>query len=142
MRFLVLLLMLLGPVALTGCGSATEQTQATTLAGVGVKHSGPPPTPDTPTACASRWNGAANTSGRATAKQKAAKADAAIVESARRGGYFSEDAGRCLVWLITPSKGAVVFVESAPGKFVFTADASGYFTANADLRQDGQLHLR
>jgi hypothetical protein len=74
---------------------------------------------------------------------RAPKADAALIQTARRSGYFGEDAGRCLIYLITPPKSAVVFVvETAPGRFAFTADAAGHFSANADLQHDGRLQLR
>jgi hypothetical protein len=133
---------------LAGCGSGAKQTAhyttspPTTVAGVGVTTNGPPPKPSTPTGCVRRWNGAANTSGRATAKQRASKANAALVRTAGATGYFSEDAGRCLIYLITPPKSAVVFVEVAPGKFAFAADATGHFAANADLQQRTRLQLR
>lgn len=83
-----------------------------------------------------------NASGRRAAKQRTPKADAALIETAKRSGYFRSYAGRCLIWLITPPKTAVVFVENAPGRFASTADATGSFAANADFQQDGRLRLR
>lgn len=135
-------------LALAGCGSGAKQTlhytttPPTTISGVGVTTSGPPPKPNTPAACAGRWNAAANTSGRTAAKQQAPKANAARITRAKRSGYFREDAGRCLIYLITPPKSTVVFVETAPGRFAFTADATGRIAPNADLRPSGRLHLR
>lgn len=134
-------------LALAGCGSGAKQTAhytttpPTTISGVGVTTNRSPPKPNTPTACARRWNGAANTSGRAAAKQKAPRADKALIRMARSTGYFADDAGRCLIYLIArPS--AVVFVETAPGRFAFTAYATGHVTTNADLQHDGRLRLR
>ena len=147
-RQLLLLAVLAGGLALAGCGSGAKQTAhytttpTTTIAGVGVKTSGPPPKPTTLTACAGRWNAAANTSGRTAAKQQAPKAIAARIEKARRSGYFHEDAGRCLIYLITPPKSAAVFVETAPGRFAFTADATGHTAPNADLGPNARLQLR
>lgn len=135
-------------LGLAGCGSGAKQTAhytttpPTTIAGVGVRTAGPPPKPSTPTACARRWNAAANTSGRRDSTQRAPTAKAARVEAARRSGYFREDAGRCLVYLLTPPKSAVVFVETAPGRFAFTADATGHIAPNADLRPSDRLQLR
>src|SRR5436305_2176242 len=140
-RQLVLLPVVAGGLALAGCGSGAKPTAhytttpPTTIAGVGVKTSGPRPKPTTLTACAHRWNGPADTSGRAAAKQHPPKADSALIRTAGRGGYFREYAGRCLIYLITPPKGAVVFVEATRGKFTFTASATGNFSANADLQQ-------
>ena len=137
-----------GGLVLAGCGSGAKQTAnyttspPTTIAGVGVTTSGPPPKPSTTRACADRWNGAANTSGRAAAKRRAPKAESARIQTAGRSGYFRQDAGRCLIYLITPPKDAVVFVETAPGRFTFTADATGRISANADLQQGGRLRLR
>lgn len=147
-RSVVLVFTLAWGLCLAGCGSGAKQTAhhttspPTTIAGVGVTTTGPPPKPTNPTACARRWNGAANTSGREAAKQQAPKAGSALIQTAGSSGYFREDAGRCLIYLITPSKGAVVFVETAPGRFTFTADATGNFSANVDLQQDGRLRLR
>lgn len=147
-RSLVLVYLLATGLALAGCGSGAKQTlhytttPPTTISGVGVTTNGPPPKPNTPTACADRWNAAANTSGRTAAKQQAPKANTARIEKARRSGYFREDAGRCLIYLITPPKSAVVFVETAPGRFAFTADATGHVAPNADLRPSGRLQLR
>jgi hypothetical protein len=144
----VLLLTLAWGLCLAGCGSGAKPTaQHTTsppptIAGVGLTTTGPPPKPSTPTACVNRWNASANTSGRAAAKQRAPQADGALVETAGSSGYFSDDAGRCLINLIRPPKSAVVFVEVAPGRFTFTADTTGNFSANADLQQDGRLRLR
>jgi hypothetical protein len=131
-------------LVLVGCGSGETGTASppTTLAGVVVTTKGPPPKPSTPTACARRWNGPANASGRAAAARGAPKADAALVRAAGASGYFREDAGRCLIYLITPPRSAAVFVETARGEFSFTADASGRFSANADLRRGRRLHLR
>jgi hypothetical protein len=146
-RSLVLVYLLATGLALAGCGSSAKQTlhyttsPPTTISGVGVTTNGPPPKPNTPTACAGRWNAAANTSARAAARQQAPKANTARIERARRSGYFSEDAGRCLIYLITPPKSAVVFVETAPGRFAFTADATGHIAPNADLRPSGRLQL-
>jgi hypothetical protein len=147
-RLLLLLPIAAGGLVLAGCGSGAKQTAhytttpPTTISGVGVTTSGPPPKPSTPLACATRWNSAANRSGRVAAEQKAANASAAVVRRAGPSGYFSEDAGRCLVYLVTPPKSAVVFVETAPARFSFTAYASGHLSPNADLRQSGRLHLR
>ena len=138
-RSLVLTPMVAVGLVLAGCGSGAKLT---TIAGVGVTTSGPPPKPTTPTACASRWNGAANRSGRAAAKQHAPKAGSAFIRTAGPSGYFRGDAGRCLIYLLTPPKGAVVFVEAALGRFAFTAAASGDVLTNADLGQDERLHLR
>ena len=133
-------------VVLVGCGSGAKltarytTTPPTTIAGVGVTTSGPPPKPNTPMACARRWNGATNTTGRAAAKQRAPKADSARIQTAKRSGYFHEDAGRCLIYLIArPS--AAVFVETGLGRFAFTAYATGHVPANADL-QNGRLQVR
>lgn len=139
-RFFLIPIVAAGLV-LAGCGSGTEPA-ATTIAGIGVSTSGSPPRPSTPTACVRRWNGASNASRRRAARQRAPRADAALIQTARRTGYFREEAGRCLIWLITPPKTAVVFVEIAPGRFDSIADATGRFSANADLQQDGALHLR
>jgi hypothetical protein len=144
----VLVPLLVAGLGLAGCGSGAKQTlhytttPPTTISGVGVSTNGPPPKPNTPTACVSRWNGAANTSGRKAATQKAPKANTARIGTARRIGYFREDAGRCLVYLLTPPKSAVVFVETAPGRFAFTADATGHISPNADVRSNGRLQLR
>jgi hypothetical protein len=141
-RSLLLSIVAVG-LALAGCGSKQTlhytTTPPTTISGVGVTTSGPPPKPSTPPACAGRWNGA--TTGLAAARQRAPKADRALIRMARRRGYFREDAGRCLIYLITPPESAVVFVETAPGRFTFTADATSHFSANADLQQNGRLHL-
>lgn len=147
-RALVLVYLLVAGLVLAGCGSGAKQTlhyttiPPTTISGVGVTTNGPPPRPNTPTACAGRWNAAASTSARAAARQQAPKANTARIERARRSGYFREDAGRCLIYLITPPKSAVVFVETAPGRFAFTADATGRIAPNADLRPSGRLRLR
>ena len=135
-------------LAVAGCGSGAKQTAhytttpPTTISGVGVTTSGPPPQPSTPPACVKRWNGTRNRSERAAAKQKAPEAKAALIRKATSSGYFSDDVGRCLIYLITPPKSAAVFVETAPGRFTFTADATGHVSANADLRQDASLRLR
>ena len=130
-------------VVLAGCGSGAKPRTAlqTTISGVGVTTSGPPPKPNNSTACVHRWNGAANASGRAAAKQHAPNAGSALVQRAGRSGYFHEDAGRCLIYFVTPESG-VAFVEAAPGRFTFTADVPGDVSANADLQQGGRLHLR
>jgi hypothetical protein len=60
-------------------------------------------------------NASANTSGRTAAKQRAPKGRDCSIEQARRSGYFREDAGRCLIYVFTPPKSAVVFVEIAAG---------------------------
>lgn len=146
-RSLVLTSVVAG-LALAGCGSGARQTThyttspPTTISGVGVKTNGPPPKPSSPTDCTRRWNGAENASGRAAVKQHAPKAGAALVRRAAATGYFGEDAGRCLIYLITPPRSAAVFVETAPGRFTFTADATGPVTANADLDQSRRLRLR
>jgi hypothetical protein len=126
-------------LALAGCGAAAAPS--TTIAGVGVATSGPVPEPSTPAACVRRWNGAANVNGRAAVKQQTPKAISARIRTAGRTGYFRDQAGRCLVYVIKLPKSAVVFVETAPGAFAFTADASGLFSANADLRPDARLRL-
>ena len=137
-----------GALLLAGCGSGAKLTAhyttspPTTIAGVGVAISGPPPKPSTPSACARRWNGDANTSGRAAAKQRAPRANAALIRKARSSGYFSNFVGRCLIYLVTPPKSAVVFVETAPASFAFTADATGRFSANAGLQEGERLLLR
>jgi hypothetical protein len=147
-RLLALVPLVAGGLALAGCGSGAKQTAhdttapPTTIAGVGVATSGPPPKPSTPPACARRWNGTVNSSGRAAAKQRAPKADSASIQMATRSGYFSEEAGRCMIYLITPPKSAAVFIETAPGRFTFTADATGHFSANADRQRSGRLQLR
>lgn len=147
-RSLALLPVFAAGLALAACGGGAKQAAdhttapPTTIAGVGVKTSGLPPKPNTSTACSHRWNGAANASGREAAKHRAPKADGARVQTATRSGYFSEDAGRCLIYVITPHKSSVVFIETEPGRFTFTADATGHFSANADLQQNGRLHLR
>jgi hypothetical protein len=147
-RSLVFLSIAAGGLALAGCGSGAKQTAhytttpPTTISGVGVSTSGPPPKPTTSSACAHRWNRATNASGRAAARKRAPKADAAVVRTARSSGYFSDYAGRCLIYLVTPPASAAVFVEYAPGSFKFTADASGHFRANADLQHDARLQLR
>jgi hypothetical protein len=135
-------------LVLAGCGSGAKQTAhytttpPTTISGVGVTTSGPPPKPNTPTGCVNRWNGTRNRSGRAAARQKAPRAITALVRRAGSRGYFSEDAGRCLIYLITPPRSAVVFVETAPGRFAVTADATGHLAPNADLRPSSRLQLR
>ncbi|HJU37761.1 MAG TPA: hypothetical protein VJ716_10140 [Gaiellaceae bacterium] len=134
-------------VVLAGCGSgAKSSTRAAgppaTIAGVAVDVSGSPPGPSTPAACVRRWNGAGNASGRASAARRAPKANEALVRAADASGYFSEEAGRCLIYLVTPPKSAVVFVETARGTFRFTADASGRFRANADVDPGVRLRLR
>ena len=146
-RSLVVSAIVVGAASLAGCGSGAKltanytTTPPTTVSGVGVKTSGPPPKPSTPTACSHRWNGAANIRGRAAAKHKAPKANEALIRTARGTGYFADDSGRCLVYLIArPS--AVVFVETARGRFAFTAYATGHVPTNADFQQDGRLHLR
>lgn len=147
-RLLLLFPIVAGGLVLAGCGSGTKQTAhytttpPTTISGVGVTTSGPPPKPSTPLACVTRWNSTANRSGRVAAEQKAANASAAVIRRAGTSGYFGEDAGRCLVYLVLPPKSAVVFVETAPAKFSFTADAPGNFSPNAAVRQSGRLHLR
>ena len=147
-RTLVLVPIVAGGLALAGCGAGVKQTAdnttapPATIAGVGVATSGPPPKPSTPIACTRRWNRAPNARGRAAAKQRAPKADSASIQAAGRSGYFREQAGRCLVYLITPPKSAVVFIERAPGRFAFTADATGRFSPNADLQHDALLRLR
>ena len=145
-RSLVLIPVAAG-LGLAGCGSGAKQTAhytttpPTTISGVGVTTNGPPPQPTTPTACAGRWNATANTSGRTAAKQHAPETKTARITRAKRRGYFREDAGRCLIYLIArPS--AAVFVETAPGRFAFTADATGHVAANADFQRDGSLRLR
>lgn len=144
----VLVPIVAGGLSLAGCGSGVKQTAhytttpPTTIAGVGVSTSGPPPKPSTLAACASRWNRAANTNGRTAAHQRAPKADSARIQTASRSGYFREYAGRCLIYLITPPKSAVVFVEKAPGRFTFSAEATGHFAANADLQKGGRIHVR
>jgi hypothetical protein len=146
-RSLFLISLLAAGLGLAGCGSDAKQarhyttTQPTTIAGVGVTTNGQPPEPDSPTACAGRWNAAGNASGRAAAMQRAPNAAAARLTRARGGGYLREYAGRCLIYLIAPPKSAVVYVETAPGRFTFTADATGRIAANASLRQDGRLQL-
>jgi hypothetical protein len=47
-----------------------------------------------------------------------------------------------LIYVIARPKSALVFVETARGRFAFTADATGGFSANADLRPDARLRLR
>jgi hypothetical protein len=127
-------------LALAGCGAAAAPS--TTIAGVGVATSGPVPEPSTPAACVRRWNGAANVNGRAAVKQRAPKAMSASIRTAGSSGYFRDQAGRCLVYVIALPKSALVFVETALGRFAFTADATGPFSANADLRRDARLRLR
>jgi hypothetical protein len=147
-RSLALTSVVAAGLALAGCGAGAKETAVDstaptpTIAGVGVATGGPPPEPNTLPACVRRWNGAGNTSGRSAARQRAPKAAAARIQPAGRSGYFREQAGRCLIYLITPPKSAVVFVEAARGRFTFVADATGRFTANADLRQDARLRLR
>lgn len=147
-RSLLLAPAVAGVLALAGCGGAAQQAAddttapPPTIAGVGVATSGPLPKPTTPIACAQRWNGAANAPGRAAAKQRAPKAHSARIQTAGRSGYFREQAGRCLIYVITPRKRAAVFVEAARGRYTFTADATGHFAANADLQQDARLRLR
>lgn len=133
-----------GGLVFAGCGSgAANPTPPVTIAGVGVRLSGPPPKSSTPTACAHRWNEAANTSERVAATNRAPSPNGALVQTAGRGGYFDHEAGRCLVWLITRPSRAVAFVETAPGRFSFIANvAAGHFAANANVQQDGRLHLR
>jgi hypothetical protein len=127
-------------LALVACGSGAKQTP--TIAGVGVETKGPPPTPSTPGACARRWNAPANMRGRTDATRRAPNAQTAVVRRAGASGYFSDDAGRCLVYVITPLKGAVVFVETRPGTFTYAADANGHFSANADIRENGSIQVR
>ncbi len=127
-------------LAVAACGSDTKQA-ATTFAGVGVTTNGPPPTPNTLSACAQRWNSPANAGGRRAAKRQAPKADTALVQKATSSGYFSHDAGRCLIYLITPPKSAIVFIETAPGTFTYTADATGHFSANADVQASAAIQL-
>lgn len=146
-RSLVLVAVLAAGLCLAGCGSGAKQTlqhrttPPTTISGVAVTTNGPPPKPNTPTACARRWNGAANRAGRTAAKQQAPKADTGRITRAKRSGYFGDYAGRCLIYLIArPS--AAVFVETAPGRFAFTASATGPISPNADLRPSGHLQAR
>ena len=147
-RLLLLFPIVASGLVLAGCGSGAKQTAhytttpPTTISGVGLRTSGPPPKPNTPTGCVNRWNGARNRSGRAAATQKAPRANAALVRKAGSSGYFRDDAGHCLIYLITPPKSAAVFVETAPGRFTFTADSTGHVSANAHLRQDARLRLR
>lgn len=130
---------------LAGCGSGAKRTThhaaapATTIAGVGLMMSDPPPEPSTPLACIRRWNAAGNAVGRAAAKRREPKAAEALVRTAGSSGYFRDYAGRCLIYLVARQR-AAVFVESAVGKYRFTADASGRFSPNADLRPG--THLR
>jgi len=42
-------------------------------------------------------------------------ATAALIRKAGSSGYFREDAGRCLMYLLAPPKSATVFVETAQG---------------------------
>jgi hypothetical protein len=73
---------------------------------------------------------------------KGTRAGSALVRRTGRTGYFSEDAGRCLIYLITPPKSAAVFVETSRGRFAFTAFATGHVAANAALQESERLHLR
>jgi hypothetical protein len=141
---LVVVSFVAGGLVLAGCGSGADNpTPPVTINGVGVRLSGPRPEPITPTACAHRWNEAANTSERVAATNRAPNANGALVQTAGRGGYFEHEAGRCLVWLITRPSRAVVFVETAPGRFSFIANAAaGHFAANANVQRDGRLRLR
>ena len=120
-------------------GGTKTASPAETLAGVGVALHGRVPRPNTASACARRWNGSANASGRAAAMRRMPKAETALVRTAGSRGYFSEAAGRCSVYLIAPPGGAVVFVETARGRFTFVADASGRYSANAKLSASGRL---
>jgi hypothetical protein len=47
-----------------------------------------------------------------------------------------------LIYVIALPKSALVFVETARGRFALTADASGRVSANADLGPDARLRLR
>ena len=129
---------------LAGCGSGAKPAvgHPATIAGVGVSQKGPPPRPRTPSACVRRWNGRANSSGRAAVARRAPNADLALVRTAGSRGYFSDHAGRCLVYLVTASRKAAVFVETARGRFTLTADASGRFGTNAAVGPGGHLRLR
>jgi hypothetical protein len=122
-----------------GSGGTKAASPAETIAGVGVALHGPAPRPNTRSACGRRWNGSANASGRAAAMRRAPKADTALVRTAGSTGYFSEAAGRCSIYLLTPPRSAVVFVETARGRFAFAADASGRFSANAKLSPSGRV---
>jgi hypothetical protein len=132
---------------LAGCGSGAKGTThhaeapATTIAGVGLMMSDPPPTPSTPLACVRRWNAAGNAGGRAAAKRREPKADRALVRAAGSSGYFGDYSGRCLIYLVARQR-AAVFVETAVGKYQFTAGASGRFSSNADLARGTRLRLR
>jgi hypothetical protein len=129
---------------LAGCGSGAKPAahRSTTLAGVGVTTTGPPPKPSTPVACARRWNGSTNSTGRAAAVRRAPQANTALVRTSGAQGYFGDLAGRCLVYVVTGSKRAAVFVETARGRFRFVADGSGLFSANAVLAPNGRLQFR
>lgn len=129
-------------LVLAGCGSGGTRTAAPTIAGVGVALPGRPPQPSTPAACAHRWNGATNSGGRAAAARRARGAAAALVRAADSSGYFREAAGRCLIYLVTPPRRAVVFVETARGRFSFTADAAGRFSPNAGIGSGVRVRLR
>jgi hypothetical protein len=131
-------------LALVACGSGAKPASGppATIAGVGVTATGRAPRPSTPVSCARRWNGSANAAGRASAVRRAPGANAALVRPAATSGYFSDHAGRCLVYLVTASTKAVVFVETKRGTFSFTADASGSLSANADVRPGERLRLR
>lgn len=122
-----------------GSGGAKTASPAVTIAGVGVALHGRVPRPTTASACTQRWNGAANEDGRAAAMRRAPKADEALVRTAGASGYLREAAGRCSVYLIAPPGSAVVFVETARGRFSFVADASGRFSPNAKLSPSGRL---
>ena len=129
-------------LVLVACGSGSKPAAGppATIAGVGVTTKGPAPKPSTPAACARRWNGSANASGRAAAERRLPAADRAVVRSAASTGSFADVSGRCLVYLVARRR-AAIFVETSRGKFGFTADASGHFSTNARLRGGARLRL-
>jgi hypothetical protein len=127
-------------LAACGSGGTKPVSPGNTIAGVGVALHGRPPLPNTASACVRRWNGRGNASGRAAAFHQAPEANAALVRTAGPTGYFSDSAGRCLVYVTAPH-GAVIFVEAARGRFTFVATASGRFPANAKLAPSGRLRL-
>ena len=134
-------------LAAMGCNSGPQPTAretgspATTLAGVLVETSGPPPTPRTPAACIRRWNAAANADARRAGQQRVPQPAAAIVRIAGPHGYFGEYSGRCLIYLVADGN-AAVFVESAPERFAFTAGAAGVRTVpNARIERGLRLKL-
>lgn len=142
--------------AATGCGSGADPSGhpsraparsspvgstlrlAETMAGVGVKVSGPPPTPATSSACIKRWNSSTNADSRRSVLEALAAPRSALVLIGTATDYFDADQ-RCVVWIASrhePST-AIVFVERAPNVFA-NAGAGSRLLVPPDLPVDTQ----